>query len=233
MRSSDGPAAAGSGPGGAGSGPGGAGSGPGGTDGGPPGAGSGSYAVTGPTLRLRYLVLVLAIMVVLTAGWPLLNLTVSDHRQLSPRTTLTVGPGSGYSAAFTVGPGWSMEPALSNPRLDYSLTRGVVDLDVSYVAMSAASQATGLWAGMRDLVRLRHPGVSLGQPRPITTAQGRQGMTAGLSGSGLSGTATVFALPARKYAVELIVLGPQQAIAINLAATRLILHSVRFPTATR
>jgi hypothetical protein len=200
-------------------------------DSGPPDGGS--AGISNPALRLRYLVLVLVIMAVFTIGWPLLNRAVSNRHPLATLTTLTVGPGPGETADFTIGPGWSLLPADSDPRLTYSLSRGPLDMDVSYVALASPGESTGLWTGLRDIVRLDHPGVTVGQPSPITTAQGRRGMTSTLRGAGLSGTATIIAQPARKYAIELIMLAPTYVVQANLSATRIIIHSVRFPTATR
>jgi|HubBroStandDraft_4_1064222.scaffolds.fasta_scaffold09342_4 hypothetical protein len=180
-------------------------------------------------LRLRGLLIVIGIMAVLTLGWPLLNLAVTNRNPLAPLTTLSVGPGRGDMARFTVGPGWSMRPAETNPRLEYSLQRGALDMSVSYVSLPDGAQGAQAWSGLRQIVQISHPGIILGKPSPITTAQGRKGMIGTISGAGLSGLATIVALPSRGFAIELIAVAPRRAVPANLQATRLVMRSVLFP----
>jgi hypothetical protein len=184
-------------------------------------------------LRLRGLLIVIGIMAVLTLGWPLINLAVANRSPLSPLSTLSVGPGRGDMARFTVGPGWAMQPAETDPRLDYSLRRGGLAMSVSYVTLANGAQDSHLWSGLRQIVQISHPGIILGKPSPITTAQGRRGMTGTLTGAGLSGLVAVIALPARDFAIELIAVGPRHTSPANLQSTRLIMRSVVFPGAGR
>jgi hypothetical protein len=182
-------------------------------------------------LRLRGLLIVIGIMAVLTLGWPLLNLAVANRRPIAPLTTLSVGPGRGDMARFTVGPGWSMQPSETDPRRDYALDRGPLDLSVSYVSLANGARGALLWSGLRQIVQISHPGIILGKPSPITTAQGHKGMTGTLTGAGLSGLATIVALPSRGFAIELIAVGPRHTSPANLQSTRLIMRSVVFPVA--
>lgn len=184
-------------------------------------------------LRLRGLLIVIGIMAVLTLGWPLLNLAVTNRNPLAPLTTLSIGPGRGDMARFTVGPGWSMHPAETNPRLEYSLQRGALDMSVSYVSLPDGAQGAQAWSGLRQIVQISHPGIILGKPSPITTAQGRKGMIGTISGAGLSGLATIVALPSRGFAIELIAVAPRRAVPANLQATRLVMRSVLFPGGSR
>ncbi|HEY2638772.1 MAG TPA: hypothetical protein VGI66_02655, partial [Streptosporangiaceae bacterium] len=87
--------------------------------------------------RIRALLTVIAVMVALTAGWPLLNLAVSDHQPLPAGVRLSVRPNRAHSARFLVGAGWSMISSQSDPRHGYSLRRGPVAMSVKYVTVSS------------------------------------------------------------------------------------------------
>jgi hypothetical protein len=180
-------------------------------------------------LRVRWLVIIVGVMALLTVGWPLLSLAITNRSPIAPLTTLTVGPGRGDAARFTVGPGWSMLPSDTNPRMYYTLRRGGLDMSVTYVSMANGAEAHHLWTGLDNVIRVDHPGIILGKPSPITTAQGREGMTSTLTGAGHSGTATVLALPSRDFAVELVMVGPSHVSPANLMATMVVIRSVVFP----
>src|SRR5215475_2202778 len=114
-------------------------------------------------------------MAVLTAGWPLLNRVVSDHQRLAANSKLVVGPSRKKSAIVTVGPGWSLRAGESNPRLVYLLQRGPAMMTIAYASLVDNQQVDDLWAGMRAVVELHHPGATLSRPLPIRTIHGAEG----------------------------------------------------------
>ncbi len=185
------------------------------------------------SLRLRWLVIVVAVMAALTAGWPLLNLAVPDLQTLAAGTKLTVGPKPSESAQFTVGPGWSLVRSQSNPRRGYSLRDGAAQVSISYVALASGARTTALWTGLREILQVSHPGARLGKPSPITNGQGAKGVASLVAAGGLYGTATIFARPSRRYAIEMIMLSPGNESLIGRAAARRVVRSLRFPPPAR
>jgi hypothetical protein len=181
------------------------------------------------TLRLRWLTVVLVVMAGLTVGWPLINLAVSNRSALAAGTMLRLGPGKADLAEFTVGPGWLMVPSQTDPRLDYSLRRGAVDMTVSYVAVIDGARPAELWAGFQKVIQVSNPGVRLGPPSTYKTAQGRLGDEGMLSSSADTGTATVVRNASDTFAVEMILIGPRHGSHGNLAAAHRIMHSLQIP----
>jgi hypothetical protein len=174
-------------------------------------------------------VLVVVVMATLTAGWPLLSRAVSNHHRLAPNTTLILGPSQSAAAAFTVGPGWSLMTAQTDPRQDYALRRGPVELTINYVSLLNGRQAIDLWPGLRQILRITHPGVSLGRPRIFTTSSGRAGLTGTLSSASSFGTATVVTAASHDFAVEMILLAARHSPLLNLIAAQRILLSLHMP----
>lgn len=196
--------------------------------------GSGGGAATpGGWARLHWLVIVVAIMAVLTAGWPLINLAVSDNRRLGANTRLTIGPSHRDSAQVTVGPGWLMQSAQSNPHLAYSLHRGGVTMSIDYVDLLSRSDVGELWSGMGQILQISHPGASLSAPLPITSAHGLEGDAGRVTSRMIRGTAAVFANRPRQYAVEIVVMASRRTPLANLVAAQRIVRSVLFPAAAR
>jgi hypothetical protein len=199
-----------------------------------PGAARTALPVPGSArTRVRWLLIVVAIIIVLTAGWPLLNLAVSNNRRISANTHLVVGPSRKDSARVTIGPGWSMLSAESNPHLGYVLRRGAVQVSIDYVTLIDHAHAGGLWAGMRELVRIGHPGATLSAPRPVSTVHHSEGDIGKVSGRNLVGTATVFADTSRDFAIEMVVLSPRRAVRANLIAAQRIIFSLLFLPTSR
>ena len=166
-------------------------------------------------------------MLALTAGWPLINLTVSDNQPLAAGERLSVGPDSAHSARFAVGTDWSVRSSSSDPKRSYSLRRGGVDMTVAYV--SSRSRAAGLWSGLRNILRVSNAAFRLGKPAPVSDAQGGKGLSGVVTENGREGTATIFPDLARSFAIEMIILAPRNATAASLAAAHQVVHSIRFP----
>ena len=181
------------------------------------------------TLRLRWLTVVVVVMAVLTAGWPLVNLAVSNRTVLAAGTMLRLGPSKADLAQFSVGPGWSIVSSQTDPRLDYSLRRGAVDMTVSYVAVINGAQPAELWAGLRKVISISDPGVHLGPPSPYMTARGRQGDQGSLTSRQDIGAATIVRSASGAFAVEMILIGPRHASRANIAAARRVMHSLKIP----
>lgn len=175
----------------------------------------------------------LAVIVVLTAGWPLVSTAVAGHRPLAAGATVRVGPTVAESGRVTVGPGWSVLTASTDPRQFYSLRRGALRLSVRYVYVTSAAGPGQLWQGLRQLLRVGNPGVTPGRPQVITTVDGSRGLTAALSGAGQTGRAAVFAAPTGRFAIEMIMLGPPSTAPAMRIAGLAVLHSLRFPAARR
>jgi hypothetical protein len=181
------------------------------------------------TLRFRWLTVVLVVMTFLTLGWPLIDVAVPNRRSLAAGTMLPLGPGQAELAKFTVGPGWSMMQSESDPRLDYALRRGNVDMIISFVHVISNAQTAELWSALRQVIQVSDPGVSLGPPSAFTTAQGRRGDRGSLTGPDERGTASIVRNNSGTFAVEAIVLGPRRASGANLAAAHLIVLSLHMP----
>jgi hypothetical protein len=198
-------------------------------------AGAGLPEVPTPRVRLRWLGVVVAVMTLLTAGWQLLDSTIADNAALARAAALRIGPTGPDSAVVTVGRGWSMRTAESNPaRGYYSLRRGAAAVSVAYVNLAGRAQATGLWAGLRAILRVRNPGISLSSPMVITSRQGRPGMTGTLASASDVGAATIFVGPSRTFAIQLIVLAPRTAPGeAALAAAEGFVRSLMFPAGPR
>jgi hypothetical protein len=187
-----------------------------------------------PRARLRWLVAVVTVMAVLTAGWPVLNSAVSDNLPLAGGTAIRIGPGGPNSAAVRVGRGWSLRPAESNPARGYSLRRGAAAVSIAYVRLASRSQAPRLWDGLRAILRIRDPGLRLGAPSAITSRQGRTGLTGALTSRGAAGAATIFVGPSGIFAIQMIVLAPRNPHGeAALDAIGMFVRSLVFPAAPR
>jgi len=188
----------------------------------PPGSAS-------PRARLRWLLIIVGVMVLLTAGWPLLDAVVSDKQQLAAGAKLRIGPSGPDSASVSVGPGWTLRPAESDPRQGYLLRRGDISVSIGYVALARAGRTTGIWSGLQRVLRVSNPGIRLGRPAAVTSRQGRAGLTATATSARTSGHVTDFLGPSGTYAIEIVVLGPSGAKPVAAAVSLLLIRSLRFP----
>jgi hypothetical protein len=188
----------------------------------------GEGAGLGTSRRLRGLVTVVAVMAALTAGWPLASLAISDNKPLTAGQAFVIGPDTSRSARFAVGPGWSLRTTQSDPKQDYSLRYGKVDLSVTYVALSGRPPAARLWSGLGDILRVSNSTARLGRPRPVTDAQGRTGITGPVTEHGRSGTATIFPGPTGNFAIEMVILAPRSTTAASRVGARQVVRSIRF-----
>lgn len=183
-------------------------------------------------LRLRWLTVVVVVMAALTVGWPLVNLAVANRRTLAAGMSLVLGPSQADLARITVGPGWSMMPSQTDPRLDYALRRGKIDVTISYVAIIDSARTGELWAGLRRVILISNPGVRLGPPSPYRTLQGLSGAQGAITSPEDTGTATVVRSASGTFAIETIIIGPRHASHANLIAAHRIIHSIHMAAPT-
>ncbi len=179
-------------------------------------------------LRLRWLLIVVAVMAVLTAGWPLLNRAVANRRPLAAGAHLTVGTAPSSSAVITVGPGWSLLSAQSNPMLGYMLEHGPIQLSINHVALVAGDQVPDLWRGLRDILAVSDPGVRLSRPVLIVRDHRVRAITGAVIGTRLAGTATIVPGPSRKFGIEMIALAPRGTSAARRLLAIMVMRSLRF-----
>lgn len=195
-------------------------------------------AASTTNVRLRWLAIVVAIMALLTAGWPLLNSAVANRQALASGARVTIGPSRGSSGTVTVGAGWYIQPAQSNPALEYVLRKGAIVLDIRHVSLIESSPADSnevsmMWRGMRQILAVTDPGSSLGRPINIMTIHGIVAITGAIAGPGLIGTATIVPGPSRDFAIAMVALAPRRtSLALRAAARRVVL-SLMFPALSR
>jgi hypothetical protein len=186
-------------------------------------------ATASPLVRVRWLVAVIAVMALLTAGWPLLNRTVSDSR-LAAGQSLTIGPVGAMKARMTTGRGWRLMPAESNARQRYVLRAGPAQLTLATVSLPAGTTNASLWAGLRHLLRISHSRVTMGSMTAITSQTGRAGFSSRIAVGRNAGTVTVFVAPTGTLALEIVFLAPRDAIDQVVADTSRLARSVTFLT---
>src|SRR4029077_3263283 len=100
----------------------------------------GLRAASAGSLRVRWLLVVVGVIVLLTAGWPLLNTAISNRRMVAANSTLIVGPSHPNVAMVTIGRGWSLLADQTDPRQNYALRRGAIDLRISFVTVMSGNQ---------------------------------------------------------------------------------------------
>ena len=186
-----------------------------------------------PRARLRWLLIVVAVVVLLTAGWPLLNSLVTDKQKLAAGSSLRLGPTGPNSASLNVGPGWTVMPGESDPLQGYLLRRGAVAVSIGYVSLVHAYEAAAIWGALRRLMRVSNPGVMIGPPAAVTGGQGHEGLSATATSARSIGTATVFVGPSGTYAIRIMVLAPPSARPVAEATWLLITRALRFPAAAQ
>jgi hypothetical protein len=187
----------------------------------------------GSPRRLRWLIVVVTVIVVLTVGWPLVSLAVSDDQPVAAGQPLTIGPDSARSATFTPGPNWTIHSAETDPILRWSLSHGPVDVTVAYVTLISSSQVGRLWAGLQSTLRLGDASARLGRPATFTSADGGKGLTGTLTANDRAGQAAVFPDPAAHFVIEIVTVAPVQDRAAAQAAAALVARSLRFPAAAQ
>jgi hypothetical protein len=187
----------------------------------------------GSSRPLRWLLIVIAVIVALTVGWPVVSLAVSDDQPVVAGQPLTIGPDGARSAAFTPGRDWTVRSAETDSIERWSLSDGPVDVTVAYVLVISPSQVGRLWPGLESTLLLGDASARLGPPATFTSADGGKGLTGTVTANGWAGQAAVFPGPAADFAVEIVSVAPVQDRAAAQAATALVARSLRFPAAAK
>jgi hypothetical protein len=182
---------------------------------------------------LRWLIIVVTVIVVLTVGWPLVSLAVSDDQPVAAGRPLTIGPDGSRSATFTPGPDWAVHSAETNTIERWSLSRGPVDLTVAYVTLVSRSQVGRLWPGLQRTLLLGDASARLGRPATFTSGAGGKGLTGTVTANNWAGQAAVFPGPGGDFAIEIVSVAPVRDVAAARAATALVARSLRFTAAAQ
>ncbi len=172
-----------------------------------------------------------AVVAVLTAGWALVNAGLPQTEDLAAGQNITLGSGDGYEASMSVDDGWELDTGSSAQGERYVLTKGPVNLQVRVVTPVARASATELWEGMREIVRVGDASAALGEPKPVTSEGGAEGLTGDLHVQQRTGTATVFPSPGGDFAVQTQAIGAD-ATPAELADAEQLVQSIRFNQAT-
>jgi hypothetical protein len=184
-------------------------------------------------VRLRWLAIVVAVMAVLTAGWPLLNTAVANRHPLASGAKVTIGSGHASSGMVTVGRGWYVQPEQSNPAVLYILRKSAVTLYIRHVSLASRQPLLSMWTGMRQVLAVTLPGASLGAPLTIRTIHGLGAITGTVSDARLVGTATIVPGPSRKFAIAMVVLAPRHTGQALRSAAHQVVLSLKFPKPSR
>jgi hypothetical protein len=188
---------------------------------------------TGSPGRVRWLIAVVAVMAVLTAGWPLVSLAVSDNQPAAAGRPLTVGPDSTHSALFTPGRGWVVRSAETDPKQAWVLRRGPADVSVTYVTLISHPPVEQVWLGLQDILRVDSPSAHLGKPALVANPRGGKGLTGTVTENGRAGQAAIFPGPTGDFAIEIVAAAPAQDSPVARAAAVQVVRSLRFPAASR
>jgi hypothetical protein len=182
---------------------------------------------------LRSLIIVVTVIVVLTVGWPLVSMAVSDEQPVAAGQPLTIGPADSRSATFTPGPDWVVRSGETDSIERWSLSDGPVDVTVAYVTLVSPSQAGRLWPGLQSTLLLGDASAVLGRPATFASADGGKGLTGTVTANDWAGQAAVFPGPAAHFAIEIVSVAPVRDRAAAWAATALVARSLRFPAAAK
>jgi hypothetical protein len=182
--------------------------------------------VSATKLRLRWLVIVVAVMAVLTAGWPLLNASVANRHPLAAGSRLTVGT-SPSSGVVTVGAGWSLLSDQSNPTQGYLLQRGNLQLSITHVGLLNRVQLPQIWRGLMQILSVSNPGIRFSRPAFITTRHGLHAITTVVTGRRQIGSATIVRGPSGTFGIEMLALAPRGTSgALHAAAARVMVSLI-------
>ncbi|MYV99275.1 hypothetical protein [Streptomyces sp. SID3343] len=150
---------------------------------------------------------VIAVLALLTGGWPLIDSWISGDERVRAGTVFRVGPDSDDYAWFRIGDdGWTLDRAATTPSRQFVLRREGVDLSIAYISLARAEDADNLWTGLRDTVRVADPHARLGPPQSLIADAGAAGVFGTLVQDGDTGRAAIFRGPQDAFAIRLIAL---------------------------
>ena len=169
-------------------------------------------------------------VVLLGAGWPLLDAATPSAQELASDHTVDVSSGGDYAASLELPQdGWNVDTTRTMADQQYVLTRGPVELDLISVMPPQDVDATpeNLWAGMETTSRVHDASARLGRPESTDTQDGTEGLVGDLHTQGRTERAAVFPAPDGTFAVEMT-LGGEDATEADLAAVEDVVEAVSF-----
>ena len=181
----------------------------------------------GPRSNWFPLGIVTLVVAVLTGGWALVNSALPETEELDRGQSMTLGSSETHQASVTFDDGWELDTGSSSQGQQYLFTKGPVNLIVSVVRPVDRATAAELWEGMRDIVRVSDASAALGEPKPVTSESGAEGLTGDMHIRQHTGSATVFPAPRGDFVVEAQAFGAD-ASQTELADAEKLLQSLRF-----
>ncbi|MFD6100114.1 hypothetical protein ACFVWN_26880 [Nocardiopsis flavescens] len=151
-----------------------------------------------------------AMIALVTVGWSLVNALVPGRTALTAGEELALG-GDGTTRAVLVLPddGWEADVAASHPDRSYRLHRGPLVLDVERPGEAGdESPGTDLrWEGTRRVLLSQDPSTRVGEPSPVVSADGTEGLAADVNRARGPGTVVLLPSPDGGYAVRMLLQG--------------------------
>ena len=169
-------------------------------------------------------------VVLLGAGWPLLNAVTPSTQALASDDTVDLGSGGDYAASLDLPQdGWNVNTTKTMAGQQYVFERGPVDLALISVQPPDGMEATpeALWTGMETTSRVDDGSARLGEPESTTTQDGTRGLVGDLSTQDRTERAAVFPSPDGGFAVEMT-LGGEDATEDDLSAVEDVVEAVSF-----
>lgn len=167
------------------------------------------------------------VIAVLTGGWALVNSALPETEELAEGQSMVLGSSETHEASVTFDDGWELDTGSSSQGRQYLFTKGQVNLIVSVVRPVERATALELWEGMRDIVRVRDASAALGEPEPVTSESGAEGLTGDMHIQRHTGVAAVFPSPNEGFAVQAQILGPE-ANQTEISDAERLVESIRF-----
>ncbi|WP_017616511.1 hypothetical protein [Nocardiopsis salina] len=170
------------------------------------------------------------VVVLLGAGWPLLNAVTPSTQALASDDTVDLGSGGDYAASLDLPQdGWNVDTTRTMADQQHVFTRGPVELDLVSIQPPQGVEATpeDLWSGMGTTSRVDDGAAELSDPETATTQDGTRGLVGDLHTQDRTERAAVFPSPDGGFAVEMT-LGGEHATEADLAAVEDVVGAVSF-----
>lgn len=160
-----------------------------------------------PAPRWTAIGIAVAMTVLVTAGWPLVNTLLPGTAPVPPDNELPLG-GDGTTHAVLVPPddGWEMDVAASHPGRSYRLEHGSLTLDADRTGGRGADHPdmSDQWEGARRVLLSQDLTTDVDEPGPVASADGTEGWAAGVSRSSGPGTLVLLPAPSGGYTVRMV-----------------------------
>lgn len=160
--------------------------------------------------RRRWIVMgvALAAVALLVGGAAVVNAVLPGKQPVRAGEQIILDQSKGYRPSLILAAdGWAYDLETTQGAHDeVRLVRGPLELkamSVTFVGNTTAD-ADSLWKGLGDIARTENSGVRLGEPEPITSDQGVEGLTGPVHGGGHEGVAVLYPSPDGQSATQLI-----------------------------